>query len=272
MKKTFKNDAKPKELNKDWDGPGSYKFDETPILLFVWSRLFQSVISQAGTYLLTSKFHENECGIYKCEGGCRIVGVNELVLSRDHCYWDFGTSKKDKTIKQMADLITHVVLNWDPMNPVDSMIDAASCFIKCLPTELRSAVEKSTCGDVFGGNALANFFNWNPFSDPPIDRDYLRYCLMTFNGKTKKEVNQQFADENLGKKLKKKLNEHIRKSAGDRYVSTVMCCSPRRLEDGSLQFWVNTGRPTQIDYWQTEESLREFLKSDGKLIENKPKS
>jgi len=44
-----------------------------------------------------------------------------------------------------------------------------------------------------------------------------------------------------------------------------MCCAPNR-NGNELKFWVNTGTGTQIDYWQTQESLEAFLKTDGKLI------
>jgi len=66
--------------------PGAYGFRKPTNLLLVWSNPFQSLISQAGTYLLTGKFHDRQTGIFKCEGGCNIAGVGDLVLSNDYCY------------------------------------------------------------------------------------------------------------------------------------------------------------------------------------------
>jgi hypothetical protein len=268
----FINEAKPYDpTTATWRSnfTGRYKFYPTPKLLFTWSRLFQAVISQAGTYLLTDKFHDQQCSIYKTEGGCHLPGVGDLVLSKDHCYFDgmYGDLKvkEEKKLNSLADLITHVVLNWDPNNPIDSMKGAAVTFCKCTPKALQEALEKASNGGVFGGNALADFFDWNPFSEAPIDRAYLRFSLVNFNGKTEAEVDQKFADEDLGKDLLKKINDKIKSCPANlnQYL-TAMCCSPRRGKEG-LTFWINTGRQTVIDGAHTEESIKKFLDSNGAL-------
>ena len=268
----FKNDAKPAPPN-EWtkEHPNYYAFDHAPRLLFVWSGLFQNVISQCGTYLLTGKFHDRSPAIYKCEGGCQIVRVNELVLRSDRCNWDWDrTNSKTaaKQLRQMTNLINDVVLKWDPENPIDSMLDAASASAGCDRKELEAALHKSDhSGNPFSGNALSSFFDWNPFSKPPVDRDYLRFCLTKFSGKTDEEVNVQYADEDKGEELKALLDAHIKSNPRNGYAS-VHSCSPRRSKDGNkLAFWVNTGNSTQIDGWKDEEALRAFLQSDGLLVE-----
>lgn len=267
--KIFINTAKPLTKENSYShSSGAYGFDRTPILLFEWSRLFQRVVSQSLTYKFTGKFHDQECGIYKSEGGCSIPGINDLVLREHHCSFDYGRGKADdKKVKECADFITKVVLEWNPMDPILSMLESARQAIGYPGTleEFKEKITAGSAGGIFGGNALSSFFNWNPFSDPPIDRDYERDCLTVHSEPklTDAEVDQQFADEDLGKELKDLLDKKIRQSNPSTYL---MCCSPRR-EKGVLRFWVNTGRSTQIDHWQTEKSLREFLKTDGKLIE-----
>lgn len=267
----FINDAKPFDpTTQTWrkDFTGYYKFQPTPRLLFSWSRLFQTTISQAGTFLLTGKFHDQQCSIYKVEGGCHLPGIGDLVLRKGHCHFDgmYGEMKvkEKKKLDNLADLISHVVLNWDPNNPVDTMLEAAAFYCKCPVKDLKEALEKASNGGVFGGNALAYFFDWNPFSEAPIDRDYLRFCLLNFNGKTEAEINQKFADEDLGKALLKQINDKIRSCPSNQFA-TALCCSPRRTEEG-LKFWINTGRTTVIDGSHTEESIRRFLASNGALF------
>lgn len=268
----FENDAKPYDpTTVTWrkDFTGYYKFRPAPTLLFTWSRLFQSVISQAGTFLLTGKYHDQQCSIYKCEGGCHLPGVGDLVLSKERCYFDgsYGErkAKETKNLNLLSELITLIVLSWDPNDPIESMLERAASYCGSNVTDLKKALEKSNNGGVFGGNALADFFDWNPFSEAPIDRKYLRFCLINFNGKTKVEVDQKFADEDLGKDLLKKINDKIRSCPKNgKYASLAMCCSPRRSEEG-LSFWINTGRSTVIDGSHTEESIKKFLDSDGEL-------
>src|SRR5690606_29250003 len=83
LRKKFTNTAKPitderreylKNLYRD---DNFYGFDMVPKFLQLWGRLFQAVVSQAGTKMLTGKYHTGECGIYKYEGGCKIYGVGE---------------------------------------------------------------------------------------------------------------------------------------------------------------------------------------------------
>ncbi len=243
--------------------PGYYGFNRAPRLLFTWSSLFQRVISQAGTYLLTGKFHSQECSIYKTEGGCKIAGCGDLVLSDNMCYFDDGHQLEHE--KKLAALITAVVLTWDPNDPIESMLASAACHVNVPVEKLRKAIDASTNGGLFGGNALADFFGWNPFSLPPHHREYLRFCLVKFDDKTEAEVNQQFSDEDLGKDLLCRINQTIKR------VSTnwnfAMCCRPRRNKNG-LVFWINTGRSTQIDGWKTQEELEAFIKSDGVLVDS----
>lgn len=255
----------------DWDGKPApknhYTFDKPSPYLYVWSRLFQSVVSQAGTFLLTGKFHNRQCAIYKCEGGCNINGVGDLVLYDKSCHFDYMRHKTCEEEK-MAKLISHIVLNWNPNEPIKSMITVASEFVKCEPNDMCVVLETSKGGGVFGGDSLSSFFNYNPFSPPETDREYERYCLVKENGKSNDEVDKLFFDRDLGKSLLKKIQDKCRSNKHNNYTYPL-CCSPHRNDKGELLFWINTGRFTQIDGWKTEEQINEFLKSDGLLVDNK---
>jgi len=261
----FENSARtfdPSKIPYARDTSRYYAYQNVSPYLYTWTRLFQSVISQSATFMLKHEFHDGHCAIYKCEGGCAIPGVNDLVLYKDLCRFDYtnGSKKDQKMEKKCADLITHIVLNWNPNDPVDSMLDTAAGFIGVTSKELREAIDASGGYGPFGGNALSSFFDYNPFSKFEIDRDYQRYCLVNFDDKTNEDVDQSFADEDLGDELLKKMEEVFRKYGSGLYASTPMCCSPRRSEKG-LKFWINTGRTTQIDGVKTEEEIEAFIKS-----------
>jgi predicted kinase len=59
------------------------------------------------------------------------------------------------------------------------------------------------------------------------------------------------------------------KTRGGGYVSLPLCCSPRRQTDGSLMFWINTGRTDNLTGWKTQQDIEAYLKSDGRIIETK---
>lgn len=297
----FVNDAVAIEKGKSISGnrPGEYGYKKPSKYLFQWSGLLQRVVSQAGSFLMTGKFHSSHCAIYKCEGGCVIKGAGELVLGPSGCYIDSvrsGPASKAIQDKEaiLADLITHLVLGWDPNNPITSMLDLACEYlhkntpvsfkvldyskpkheavfhreiwdIDTLKANLKNAIESSTNGGVFGGNSLSYFFDWNPFGKPPIDRPYQRWCLVNFSGMTEKEVDQKFADEDLGEVLLEKMQTVIRELNKGRYGLLPMCCSPSRGRDG-LRFWVNTGAFTQIDGWKTQKELEDYIKNPMPLI------
>jgi len=266
----FINESKKIDVKeKHYYTGNQYTFNRPSRYLFVWSRLFQTVISQAGTYVLTGKFHTQQAAIYKCEGGCTIAGFGDLVLSRNSCYFDTYT-RDDKTkvaTEIMTKLISEIVLNWKPDDPIDSMLHLAANFVNTTVPDLKSAIEKaSNSSSPFGGNALADFFDWNPFSDAPVDREYEKWCRITFNKETPEKVDQNHSDIDLGRKLREKINEHIRK-ANPKDWTSAMSCSPRRDKEEKLIFWINTGRSTNIDGWKTEQQIQDFLKSDGKIID-----
>ena|SRR5688572_15799370 len=267
-KARFPNTAKPVvDAFRLKHYPGAYHFDRASVLLRTWGRTFQAVISQAGTRLLTGKYHDTECGIYKSEGGCRIHGVGELVLYDDHCSWDHGNPGADANLKKLANLIGHLVLEWEPCNPIESLLSSAALHIGDSAENLRKAVEKSSCGGVFGGDSLSRFFDVNPFSPPTTEHDeYLRWCKIHIEKQDPVEVDQYFADKALGIELLAKLKEKCR-AAGNGYT-IPMCCSPRRSKDG-LGFWINTGSMTQIDGWKTQEEIEAFLAGNGVLRDNK---
>jgi hypothetical protein len=51
------------------------------------------------------------------------------------------------------------------------------------------------------------------------------------------------------------------------YHLSPICCKGQEWEDGSVKFWINTGRSTQIDGWRTQEEIEAFIKSDEKLVD-----
>lgn len=260
-KASFINESKPRSPTPEFDSPGTYGYDRPSKYLFTWSTLLQAVVSQAGSYLLSGKFHANDCGIYKSEGGCRIEGAGDLVLGNRGLYFDYDLDR-NKPTKTLAKLVTAIVLQWDPMDPIDSMLSVAATEAGCTPKELKTAVEKSTVGGVFGGNCLSRFFDWNPFGKPPIDLAYERWCRVEIKKESAKDVDQNFADRKLGEELLQKLQ--TKSQAANGHSCLPMCCSPWRNGD-KLTFWINTGSSTQIDGSKTLAEIKAYLKGDGRL-------
>jgi hypothetical protein len=196
--------------------------------------------------------------------------VNELVLREHCCNFDYGR-EKDNGLDTLTKLITKIVLEWNPMDPVASMLKSATDYIAVNghPTvdEFDEAISQSRPGGPFCGDALSSFFNWNPFSEAPIQEDYEKWCYVNVWKKPEAEIDQIQSDRRLGKELLKKINDKIREANKGSY-SWAMCCSPSRSKNG-LSFWINTGGSTNIDGWKTEADIDKFLKSDGKIVETK---
>lgn len=249
----FKNESvriKP----TSWGGepaPTHYGFDRLPRGLFLWSGLLQKVVSQAVTYILSKKFHSGGCGIYKYEGGCRIDG-REMVLRKKSCCFNYGGKGREEETAT-AKFITELVLAWNPMTPVESMLDKACELAGCQKDELVKVLEKEG-GGPFGGDALNDFFSFG-FSEREEDREYERYCLEVVNHESKEDVDTLFADRDLSKRL---LGALKGKAKVLNTIHFPMCCEPRRNENGLL-FWINTGTNTNIDGWKSQEFIETFL-------------
>lgn len=156
-----------------------YFFDAPSPYLVSWHRLFQMVTSQAGTKLVTDKFHRTRPGIYKSEGGINIEGLGDFVLGKRTCYWD-GYGGKDRSLKdvqrrQLVVLISDIVLGWDPEHPTTSMLEHAAIAAKCDVHEFASAVSKMSINP-FSGDMLSTFFDFNPFSGAIFDAEYHAWC------------------------------------------------------------------------------------------------
>lgn len=265
-KMKFVNETKPMEPDRAYKNPsmGFYRCSKPSKYLFQWSRLFQATVSQAGTWILKNKFHTTECGIYKSEGGCNIVGIGELVVGKGYCYFDMGRAQPTDA-PRLAELITEMTLKFDPMDPIESLVTAAADNAKCDKIVLLKTVMESTVGGPFGGDALTDFFDWNPFSEPLTDKDYYRWVFVEFRKtKTNEEIDQVYADKELGKELLQKLQA---KFTAQKAWMGVICCSPSRGKDGKLHFWINTGRRTQIDGSHTKEEIEKFLNSKDKIVD-----
>ena len=154
----FLNTAKP--IERRHEGHWSwYGYDRPSVYLFPWSRLFQIVLSQAGSYLLTKKFHVEMSGIYRAEGGVNLPGVGELVLHADLCHFDevsSGLEVRDPSYR-IAGLITNVVLAWDPNDPIESLLLHAAVNTNCEVKKLREAV---LAAPRIGGDPLRGFFDY----------------------------------------------------------------------------------------------------------------
>ena len=262
---TFINSAKAATPPDYYDN--GYGYDHPSPYLFNFSRLLQIVVSQAGTFFFTKKFHDSECGIFKSEGGCNMPGVGELVLGHQACYFEYAREDKTKA-KSMADMITKIVLEWQPEDPIQSMMLSASAFCGCTPEDLTDCVGSTRGGGVFSGDALSNFFDWNPFSEAPIQEEYEKWVWANIYKQPEKEIEERQADRALGKQLLKEMGDMLREiyPKGE-YYSGPMSCSPRRTKDSKLLFWINTGRQTQIDGWKTEEDIRAFIAGRSKLVD-----
>lgn len=258
---------------------GFYRHDAPSPYLYIWSTLFQSVISIAATKMLTKKWHTFHCGISKAEGGCSIPGVGVLVLNHDSCRFDDGGTEHKKD--RCAQLISEVVLTWDPNHPVESMFTVAANFINVPPANLRIAVVIAVHRfNPFCGNPLNEFFHDNPYIKFPVDRDYFRFCLRDV-GKTDEEIDQQFADEDLGDELLARMRKKLKREAGHirtqsdlaARLATIrmpLCCRPGRNKDG-LRFWINSIGEFPIAGWQTEAEIEAFIAELDKDVDTNKK-
>lgn len=275
--KKFVNKTKLRTEVPEYEHPlhGRYDYDSRTLTeyLITWSGLFQSVVSQAGTHLLTGAFHDGECGIYVSEGGAKIHGVGELTIHERYC--SFGGHRHDdddrnKRVDKLAKLISELVMRFDPMHPVDSLVETAANTLahakegdlelgKKLKLELRAALEKSGAAGPFSGDPLWRFFA-HIKSDHPDDRDaqrerlrpYRRYCMTVIGGKAEKDVDRLFAGEDTARKLEADLKEVL-----DRY-SLVSISSPRYQQDPTQPptFWVNSS----VGYGHlTEKQIRTLI-------------
>ena len=266
MGSKFVNTAKRIEKSNDkYVRKSEYLIDHMAEYLIFYGRYFQALVSQTGTYLLTGKFHDQEVGIYKCEGGCKIAGRGALVLGTHACYYDHGYKESPEEEKLSA-LITDLVLAFDPENPFDSLKNKAIEHVKCNPEELETALSKSG-GHIFSGDALSDFFNRNPFdTSRRVTEEYERWARINVYKQPEAEVDLVLEYDKKSHKFLKELQDKIIKCNPGTYT-VPMCCSPRKIGDGSYSFWINTGRDTNIDGWKTEEQIEKFLKSDGKIFD-----
>lgn len=271
---TFTNPAQRKERTSN-----GYQFDMVPNLLKYWNREFQSLVA-----ITLSKFYakgghlpswkDTNVTIYKFEGGCRVIGGGELVLSGSTSYY---TNRND-AVKE-NELITLMVLGWDPMNPIDSLVRVCGDFLnkelsvpsskevdtyQHLHEDFKDVMEKAN--SVFSGDPLRNFFERTSGTNELYEQ-YRDHCLIKYEGWSQEKLDQSKADKRIGEELLMLMNRVCNKHNNGGYGLSPLCCSPRRSKDGSLNFWINTGRSTQIDGWKTEQEIRDWIKSDEPLVD-----
>jgi hypothetical protein len=261
------------EINK-------YGLNGIPKLLRAWNREFQALVTITLSKLHNQGKHlpswkEQTVGIFKYEGGCAIMGVGSLVLGNRSAYYENG---KDST--KANELISKMVVEWDPMNPVETLVRSCGDFLvnemgvtgeskkvdvyRHLHEDLRDARSQ---GGPFSADPLRTFFEYT-LGDPETLSSYIDHCLIKYEGWTQERVDQKNGDKKLGEELLALMNRKCQIDNGGGYGLSPLCCSPRRFDDGTLNFWINTGRSTQIDGWKTEEQIRDWVKNGGPLVDS----
>ncbi len=268
---TFTNPAQREERTSN-----GYQFNMVPNLLKYWNREFQSLVTITLSKLYAKGGHlpswkGANVAIYKYEGGCRVIGRGELVLSSSSAYY---TNRNDS--KKENELITLMVLGWDPMNPVDSLVRVCGDFLnkelsvpsskevdtyQHLHEDFLDAMEHAN--SVFSGDPLRNFFERTSGSYDLYEQ-YRDHCLVKYEGWSQEKLKQSKSDKKLGEELLQLMRTAFK---GDPSGLFPLCCSPRRSNNGQLNFWINTGRSTQIDGWKTEAEIRELVKRGDLLVD-----
>lgn len=261
--KTFKNCAVPFVPEKEHYFAGSpgrdfynyYRFKNISPYLYNWSRFLQILLSMSSSKMTNGEWRLKDHAIYKCEGGIRVDGIGDVVLCPDHLYADYSRDPNEEMkgkIKRVQELVSKIVLNWDPMNPPESIFKITSEHIGVSIEEVKQAFEKCESIGVFGGDSLSYLFNHNPFMKFKVDREYIRYCLVNFASKGESEVDDMFAIEDLSEKLLKDLNATAKKYENGLFL----CASPKEFKDGTIHFWLNTG----VYYgWHTEDEILQLI-------------
>ena len=260
MSLQFKNVAIPFDpaSSSRYEGVDSYnlyRFKNISPFMYCWSRFFQTLLSMSCSKMISGEWRLDNHSIYKCEGGIAVSGLGDVVLCPDRVYLDVGGPKKEKSkadLKKIQELISKIVLEWDPMDPLDSMFKSVGAFLNVPVKEVKEAFEKCSSPGVFGGDSLSYLFNHNPFEKFKIDRDYLRYCMTKISGKTDEFVDEKFASEDLGDRLLDELNKEARKH---RTYGGFLCASPSKLKNG-MSFWLNDGT---YYGWHSEQEVVDLI-------------
>ena len=261
MSTQFKNIAIPFDPSSSsrYEGRDSYnlyKFKNLSPLMYCWSRFFQTLLSMSCSKMVSGEWRLDNHSIYKCEGGIAVSGLGDVVLCPDRVYLDgCGHPEKEKSkadLQRVQELISKIVLEWDPMDPLGSMFNSVGAFLNVPVKEVKEAFGKCSSPGMFGGDSLSYFFNHNPFGKFKIDRDYLRYCLTKISGKTDEFVDEKFASEDLGDRLLDELNNEARKH---RSYGGFLCASPKKLNNG-ISFWLNDGT---YYGWHTEQEVMDLI-------------
>ena len=87
--------------------------------------------------------------------------------------------------------------------------------------------------------------------------------VKTADARSLKELEETLLDRM--QKMQKRLNGI--KYDEYKYHLSPMYCKGQKKDDGSINFWINTGRRTQIDGWKTQEEIEAFIRSDELLVD-----
>jgi len=276
MTDQFKNTSIPKSTSGLYSS--EYSFDAPSPYLYLWSRLFQNVLSQLLTRYYTGKWNDRETGIFKSEGGVAVLGVGDLVLYDNHCSFE-GFHLESKNVEQeevfCSQIISRIVLEWNPNEPIVSLLEIAVSILKENDVlfdeqEFVDKLSNTEGGLPFAGNSLSDFFDHNPFdqSNPMDDHDdYWKFSMIRC-GATEEEADEKIRVRDTSKTLREDMISALRQAClkeGIDFLSirSPLCCSPGKVqtedEENVQAYWINTGWTSTIDGWKTEEFIREWI-------------
>lgn len=250
---TFENTTRLRALEDvpEWlrDRPGLYRHQDLSPHLYVFSRFLQTLFSQAGTLLFTGETHTTEPGIHKTEGGIKIYGVGDVVLGRDSCSFDYSEMYPEKCAT-LARLISRVVIEFQPMDPLASMVKAATKFLFEEKPDLGTPeqIEGKLIAACTRKNGMISFLQADSLYDFFRDlhdvgdrqgflrsiRPYRRHVRLEIAKEKLEDIERDFADQDLGWKLEEQFRQRLK---GTRHY--MFAVAPRR-RDGKLTFWVNS--------------------------------
>ena len=199
----------PNDMRRAQRGEGFYGFEwqqdsRTLAQLNGCRELLQAILSQAGSFLLTGMFHNHwTFTIGKAEGGFIIPGRGEFIPARNCIAMD-PPSRRNHSLTADADcfkltnLLTAIVLDWNPARHENSMYEVAAAHVGTTPEALRKAVEDNrdyqmriACllkGQSFG-DPISYFFDWNT----PVHYDAKYRDFWLKQSSTIQELSKRFA-------------------------------------------------------------------------------
>jgi len=183
------NDITPvRQTVEGWYGFEWNSSSRTLARLHGCRELFQAILSQAGSHLLTGEFHDGpSLCIHKAEGGFLIPGRGEFIPTETSVAKDRHSYRATpEDCRKLTELLSRIVMNWNPARHEDSMYEVAADHVGVTAQQLRTAVEghvayRATIEMLDRGTRMAQpisyFFGWNTGTKIPYDEEYRDYWL-----------------------------------------------------------------------------------------------